>query len=216
MVFINTHIIFKIDMIKNIIFDLGGVIVKLDKNACIESFRKLGFEDFGNILNEFVQKGPFLDFELGLLTEDGFRSFIRQNIKNDVTDSEIDKAMSDFLVEIPAKKLETIMKLKSNYNVFLLSNTNPIAIKAVKPFFESSGMTMNDYFHRMFLSYQMKMAKPDVEIFAKVLEDASLKADETLFIDDGPANLYSASLLGYKTLLATQESDLETEIRSVL
>ncbi|MFA5850189.1 MAG: HAD family phosphatase [Bacteroidales bacterium] len=203
-------------MIKNIIFDLGGVIVRLDKNTCIESFKKLGFEDFGSILNEFVQKGPFLDFELGLLTEDEFRSFIRQNIKNNVTDSDIDNAMSDFLVEIPKNKLDTILRLKSSYNVFLLSNTNPIAIKAVKPFFKSYGMTMEDYFHRMFLSYQMKMAKPDVEIFAKVLEIASIKAQETLFIDDGPANLHSASLLGYKTLLATQESDLETEIRSVL
>jgi len=203
-------------MIKNIIFDLGGVIVRLDKNACIESFRKLGFEDFGRILNEFVQKGPFLDFEMGLITDDEFRAFIRQNITKDVTDSDIDKAMSDFLVEIPVNKLGTILKLKNSYNVFLLSNTNPIAIKAVKPFFETGGMTMEDYFHRMFLSYQMKLAKPDVEIFAKVLDVASIKAEETLFIDDGPANLYSASLLGYKTLLATQESDLETEIRSVL
>ena len=203
-------------MIKNIIFDLGGVIVRLDKNACIESFRKLGFEDFGSILNEFVQKGPFLDFEMGLITDDEFRSFIRQNITKDVSDSDIDNAMSDFLVEIPANKLETILKLKSSYNVFLLSNTNPIAIKAVKPFFEAEGMTMDDYFHSMFLSYQMKMAKPDVKIFAKVLDVASIKAEETLFIDDGPANLYSASLLGYKTLLATQESDLETEIRNVL
>jgi putative hydrolase of the HAD superfamily len=203
-------------MIKNIIFDLGGVIVRLDKNACIESFRKLGFDDFGKILNEFVQKGPFLDFEMGLITDNEFRAFIRQNIKNDVADSEIDKAMSDFLVEIPVSKLETILKLKSSYNVFLLSNTNPIAINAVKPFFEAGGRRMEDYFHKMFLSYQMKMAKPDVEIFAKVLEIASINAEETLFIDDGPANLHSASLLGYKTLLATQESDLETEIISVL
>ncbi|OFY45123.1 MAG: hypothetical protein A2X18_14430 [Bacteroidetes bacterium GWF2_40_14] len=203
-------------MIKNIIFDLGGVIVRLDKNACIESFRKLGFDDFGRILNEFVQKGPFLDFELGLITEDEFRSFIRDNIKNKVTDSEIDQAMSDFLVEIPTKKLQTISRLKNRYNIFLLSNTNPIAMKAVKPFFETEGKKMEDYFHRMFLSYQMKMAKPDAGIFAKVLEDASIDANETLFIDDGPANLASASLLGYKTLLATQESDLETAIRNML
>lgn len=203
-------------MIKNIIFDLGGVIVRLDKNACIESFRKLGFDDFGRILNEFVQKGPFLDFEMGLITDDEFRSFIRQNTNKEVMDTEIDQAMADFLVEIPVNKLETISRLKSNYNVFLLSNTNPIAIKAVKPFFETEGRTMEDYFDRMFLSYQMKMAKPDMKIFAKVLETASVKAQETLFIDDGPANLYSASLLGYKTLLATQESDLEAAIRSML
>jgi len=199
-------------MIKNIIFDLGGVIVRLDKKTCIESFRKLGFEDFGKILNEFVQEGFFLDFEKGLITAEGFRSFIRKNIVRAVTDQEIDGAMADFLVEIPKNKLDTIYKLKKNYKVFLLSNTNPIAINAVKGFFEVEGRKMEDYFHKMFLSYEMKLTKPNIQIFVKVLEIADIKAEETLFIDDGPSNLESASKLGYKTLLVTQESDLETEI----
>ena len=203
-------------MIKNIIFDLGGVIVRLNKKACVESFRNLGFKDFDKILNEFVQEGFFLDFEKGLITADEFRKFIRKNVVNDITDVQIDRAMADFLVEIPKVKLDTIYNLKNGYRVFLLSNTNPIAIEAVKGFFEVDGRKMEDYFHRMFLSYEMKLAKPSLEIFEKVLELACIKADETLFIDDGIANLESASRLGYKTLLVTQESDLNTEIISFL
>ncbi|MFA6334263.1 MAG: HAD family phosphatase [Bacteroidales bacterium] len=203
-------------MIKNIIFDLGGVIVRLDKRTCIESFRKLGFQDFGKILNEFVQDGFFLDFEKGLISSEEFRSIIRKNLDREVTDREIDDAMADFLVEIPKDKLDTIYRLKNDYNVFLLSNTNPIAINVVKSYFKAEGREMKDYFHKMFLSYEMKLAKPDIQIFIKVLEMTGIKAEETLFIDDGPANLESASKLGYKTLLVTQDSDLETEIASAI
>ncbi len=203
-------------MIKNIIFDLGGVLVRLDKKACVDSFRNLGFENFDKILNEFVQEGFFLDFEKGLISSDEFRKIIRENIVGEVKDEEIDRAMADFLIEIPRNKLDTLFMLKKNYKVFLLSNTNPIAINAVKGFFEVEGRKMEDYFNKVFLSYEMKLAKPSVQIFEKVLELAGIIAQETLFIDDGLANLESASKLGYKTLLVTQESDLHYEISALL
>ncbi len=50
-------------MIRNIVFDLGGVIITLDRQACVDSFKKLGFKDFDDILNDFVQDGFFLEFE---------------------------------------------------------------------------------------------------------------------------------------------------------
>ncbi len=204
------------NMIKNIIFDLGGVLVKLDKEACIDSFKKLGFFEFGRILNEYVQKGIFLDFEKGLISADDFRAFVRKNTDLIVSDNEINKAMADFLIEIPKVKLDTILRLKKNYKVFLLSNTNPIAINAVRCFFEIEGRKMEDYFDEMFLSYKMKLAKPDVTIFSKVLEYADILADESLFIDDSQANIDSASSLGYKTLLVNHESDLDKEINTLL
>jgi putative hydrolase of the HAD superfamily len=203
-------------MIKNIIFDLGGVLVKLDKNACIDSFKKLGFLEFGRILNEYVQEGVFLDFEKGLISDDDFRLFVRQNSDLNVSDNEINKAMADFLIEIPKAKLDTIIRLKRDYKVFLLSNTNPIAIDAVKRFFEIEGRKMGDYFDQLFLSYEMKLAKPDVNIFTKVLEQADILAEESLFIDDAQSNIISASSLGYKTLLVTHESYLDKEISSLL
>ncbi len=203
-------------MIKNIIFDLGGVIVRLDKQACIESFRKLGFDNFGKILNEFVQDGFFLEYEKGLISSEEFRNHIRENINGTVSDKDIDNAIGDFLVGIPKSKLKTILRLKDRYNIFLLSNTNPIAIDVVRAFFDADGRKMEDYFHKMFLSYEMKLAKPDKRIFEKVLEIACIKAEETLFIDDSFANLESASNLGFNTLHVTQESDLDTKIASVI
>ncbi|MCK9628733.1 MAG: HAD family phosphatase [Bacteroidales bacterium] len=199
-------------MIKNIIFDLGGVIVRLDRYACVDSFRKIGFEDFGTILNDFVQHGFFLDFEKGKIDSAQFREIIRKYIGSYVADHIIDKAMADFLADIPEYKLKLITKLKQSYNVYLLSNTNPIAMTQVKALFRNCGYEMDNCFHRMFLSYEMKMAKPDAEIFEKLISETGINPEESLFVDDGSQNIQTATSLGFRTLLASQECDLEKEV----
>lgn len=203
-------------MIKNIIFDLGGVIVELDKQSCINSFKSIGFDDFGRIINEYVQDGFFLDYEKGIINSDEFREEIRKDIKGIVSDDQIDKAMAAFLPGIPKEKLDSIYNYKKHYRVFLLSNTNPIAIETVKPMFEISGRKMEDYFEKMFLSYEMKLTKPDIEIFRKVLLEASISPSETLFVDDSPANLISAEKLGIKTALITQQNNLTDDLTNFL
>ncbi|MDD3034024.1 MAG: HAD family phosphatase [Bacteroidales bacterium] len=203
-------------MIKNIIFDLGGVIVRLDRNACVNSFRKIGFQDFGTILNDFVQHGFFLDFEKGIIDAVQFRDVIRKYIGGYVTDEEIDNAMADFLAEIPGYKLKLICRLKQSYNVYLLSNTNPIAMNQVRVLFRNLGYEMDDCFHKMFLSYEMKMAKPDAEIFEKLISETGIIPGESLFVDDGSLNIQTARSLGFQTLLASQECDLEKEVLDLL
>ena len=203
-------------MIKNIIFDLGGVIVRLDRNACVNSFREIGFEDFGTILNDFVQHGFFLDFEKGRIDSAQFRDIIRKYIGSYVADEKIDKAMADFLAEIPVYKLEFICRLKQSYNVYMLSNTNPIAINQVRILFKDCGYEINDCFHQIFLSYEMNMAKPDAEIFEKLVSETGINPAESLFVDDGSLNIQTAASLGFQTLLASQECDLEKEVLNLL
>ncbi|MHC1691005.1 MAG: HAD family hydrolase [Bacteroidales bacterium] len=203
-------------MIKNIIFDLGGVIVGLDKQNCIDSFSAIGFNDFGRIINEYVQDGFFLDFEKGKIGSDEFRENIRKDINGIVSDEQIDSAMAAFLPGIPKERLDAIYSYRKRYRVFLLSNTNPIAINIVRPMFEISGRKMEDYFEKMFLSYEMKLAKPDEEIFRKVLTDTGISPDETLFVDDSKANLDTAEKLGIKTVLITQQHNLTEDLRPSL
>ncbi len=200
-------------MIRNLIFDLGGVIVELDKQSCIDSFREIGFDDFGRIINEYVQDGFFLDFEKGKIDSDEFREIIRKEINGNVSDEQINSAMASFLPGIPKERLDAIYLYKDSYRVFLLSNTNPIAISIVKSMFEVSGRKMEDYFEKMFLSYEMKLTKPDEEIFRKVLSDVSITPEETLFIDDSKANLDAAEKLGIKTALITQKHNLIEDLR---
>ena len=183
--------------IKNIVFDLGGVLVDLDFKAAINGLQQAGFANVKEQLMAFDQGGIFQKFELGEMTADEFRTAIRENSTVTLTDEEIDALWNAMLLEIPREKLELILDLRGKYMVYLLSNTNSIHWDYVcKNAFNYRGFRVNDYFEETFLSYEMHLAKPNKAIFEKVLQDANLLPEETLFIDDSEANCKAAEEVG--------------------
>ena len=186
--------------IKNIVFDLGGVLVDLDFKAAINGLQKAGFAKVKEQLLALDQGGIFQKFELGEMSADEFRTAIRENSTVALTDKEVDALWNAMLLEIPREKLELILDLRGKYMVYLLSNTNSIHWDYVcKNAFNYRGFRVNDYFEETFLSYEMHLAKPDKAIFEKVLSDANLLPEETLFIDDSETNCKAASELGIHT-----------------
>ena len=186
--------------IKNIVFDLGGVLVDLDFKAAINGLQQAGFANVKEQLMAFDQGGIFQKFELGEMTADEFRTAIRENSTVTLTDEEIDALWNAMLLEIPREKLELILDLRGKYMVYLLSNTNSIHWDYVcKNAFNYRGFRVNDYFEETFLSYEMHLAKPNKAIFEKVLHDANLLPEETLFIDDSEANCKAAEEVGIHT-----------------
>ena len=183
--------------IKNIVFDLGGVLVDLDFKNAINGLQQAGFANVKEQLQAFDQDGIFKKFELGEIDSDQFRTAIRENSTVTLTDEEVDTLWNSMLLEVPRKKLELILDLRSKYMVYLLSNTNAIHWDYVcKNAFKYRGFRVNDYFEETFLSYEMHLAKPDKAIFEKVLHEANLLPEETLFIDDSEANCKAAEELG--------------------
>ena len=183
--------------IKNIVFDLGGVLVDLDFKAAINGLQKAGFANVKEQLQTLHQGGIFQKFELGEMSADEFRTAIRENSTVELTDEEVDKLWNAMLLEIPREKLELILDLRGKYMVYLLSNTNSIHWDYVcKNAFNYRGFRVKDYFEETFLSYEMHLAKPDKAIFEKVLQDANLLPEETLFIDDSEANCKAAEEVG--------------------
>jgi putative hydrolase of the HAD superfamily len=183
--------------IKNIVFDLGGVLVDLDFKAAINGLQQAGFANVKEQLQSFDREGIFQKFELGEMTAEEFRTAIRENSTVTLTDEEIDALWNAMLLEIPREKLELILDLRGKYMVYLLSNTNSIHWDYVcKNAFNYRGFRVNDYFEETFLSYEMHLAKPDKAIYEKVLQDANLLAEETLFIDDSEANCKAAEEVG--------------------
>ena len=183
--------------IKNIVFDLGGVLVDLDFKAAINGLQKAGFANVKEQLQTLHQGGIFQKFELGEMSADEFRTAIRENSTVELTDEEVDNLWNAMLLEIPREKLELILDLRGKYMVYLLSNTNSIHWNYVcKNAFNYRGFRVNDYFEETFLSYEMHLAKPDKAIFEKVLQDANLLPEETLFIDDSEANCKAAEEVG--------------------
>ena len=183
--------------IKNIVFDLGGVLVDLDFKAAINGLQKAGFANVKEQLQSFDREGIFQKFELGEMTAEEFRTAIRENSTVTLTDEEIDALWNAMLLEIPREKLELILDLRGKYMVYLLSNTNSIHWDYVcKNAFNYRGFRVNDYFEETFLSYEMHLAKPNKAIYEKVLQDANLLPEETLFIDDSEANCKAAEEVG--------------------
>ena len=183
--------------IRNIVFDLGGVLVDLDFKAAINGLQQAGFTNVKEQLLAFDRNGIFQKFELGEITTDEFRTAIRENSTVTLTDEEVDNLWNLMLLEIPREKLELILELRSKYMVYLLSNTNAIHWDYVcKNAFNYRGFRMEDYFEETFLSFEMHLAKPDKAIFEKVLSEANLLPEETLFIDDSEANCKAAQEVG--------------------
>ena len=183
--------------IKNIVFDLGGVLANLDFDRAIEALQEAGFADIKEQLQTYDKEGFFQQFELGEMTADEFRTAIREKANVSLTDEEIDTIWNMVLLDIPREKLELILDLRSKYMVYLLSNTNSIHWEHVcKNAFNYRGFRAKDYFEELFLSYEMHLAKPDKAIFEKMLQEANLLAEETLFIDDSEANCKAAEAIG--------------------
>ena len=195
--------------ITTIIFDLGGVLCDLDIDRCILNFKHLGLENFEHYLNNFGQSGFFMQLEKGLITAAEFRNDVRKLTSKPLIDTQINEAWNSFLVGIPTKKLDLIIELRKKFRVVLLSNTNIIHFPdTVARFFNFNGMSTSDYFDKCYLSYEMKMAKPDEEIFNALLEAEQVSANECLFLDDGQKNIEQAAKLGIQTYLVKTGEDL--------
>jgi HAD superfamily hydrolase (TIGR01509 family) len=194
--------------IKNLIIDFGGVLIDLDRQCCLDNFSKLGISDVESLLDIYHQQDFFQKYEKGLITTAEFRDVIRTKTEKSLTDAQIDDAWNSFLVNIPSYKLDLLLNLRKDYVVYLLSNTNELHWEwSCKHAFSYKAFRVEDYFEHIFLSYKMKMAKPDAGIFRKVLDETGIIPQETLFIDDSDANCRTAEALGISTYTPKAHED---------
>ena len=187
-------------MIKNLLFDLGGVIMDIRRENCEEAFRQLGMADIGEYLGDYGQKGPFAALEEGKISEEEFRAEERKHIAREVSDEEIDRAFNRFLTGIPVRRLEELRKLRGKYKLYMLSNTNSIMWRQdIAKAFRQEGLAVDDYFDGIVTSFEAKCCKPAPGIFNRVVEKFGIRPEETVFFDDSKANVEAAAKLGFAT-----------------
>ncbi len=184
--------------IKNIIFDLGGVILDIDYNLTAQAFKDLGLKNFDEIYSQKKQQHFFDDFEKGLISSMQFRSEVKNLMPVPVSDNQIDDAWNAMLKFIPEERITWLKLLKERYNLYLLSNTNEIHIEAFKKiiqlqFYEN---VLESIFDRCYYSSEHGIRKPDPQIFQLVLDENKLIASESIFIDDSPQHLEGAISTG--------------------
>lgn len=183
-----------------LLFDFGGVLVDLDKERCLRAFRELGI-DARPYLDSFVQAGVFSRFELGETDAAGFCRELRQVAGcGDVADGDILEAWRGFLLDVPVPRLETLLRARRNYPVYVLSNTNSVHWEmASGGYFRYKGLRLDDFFDGVFLSYELGLAKPDPEIFKTVARRIGGEPDDILFFDDSEENCAAARRCGLRT-----------------
>ena len=192
--------------IKNIIFDYGNVIFNLDFARGLRAWEALGIKNAAEFYGHKLQDNIFDAFERGDISAAEFRQHIRQKIGNpDITDQQIDHAWNSMLLGIPQGNHELLLKLKSKYRTFLLSNINAIHYDYIMNYLKTDfGFDGNDHlFEKTYYSHLTGKRKPEAAIFEQVLKENNLKPEETLFIDDSPQHIAGAQKLGIQTYLMT-------------
>lgn len=187
-------------MIKNLLFDLGGVIMDIDRMRAVRALEALGMATANEVLGQYAQQGPFGDIESGAIGIDEFHRRMASLIDRPVSYDDIDRAFVAFLVGIPSHRLDALLRLRSRYRVYMLSNTNPIMWEGeIKRQFRQQGREMDDYFDGIVTSFQARVMKPDPAIFDYTRRKLGIEPAETLFLDDSQANCDAAAALGWQT-----------------
>ncbi len=185
---------------KNIIFDLGAVIINIDHSLTSKAFNDFGL-DLSDPMFQKVQQQLFDSYEKGEMASQDFRIKIKSYFKKALNDIEFDMAWNAMLLNLPIERLGLLQQLKTRYRTFLLSNTNEIHFQWIVKYLEDH-YKINDlssFFEKSYLSYKLGMRKPDAEIFNLVLKANNLDPTKTLFIDDSESNIEGAQKLGIAT-----------------
>jgi glucose-1-phosphatase len=193
---------------KNIIFDLGGVILDIDYKKTIEAFRNLSIQNAGELYAKSSQIKLFDDLEMGNISEDDFYSGIRKLSEYRLNDEQIRDAWNALLIGLPEENVKLLTELKKDHRLFLLSNTNCIHENAYRQMVVSQygRFVFDELFEKMYLSHYLHLRKPDPSIFHYVLADSKLNITETCFIDDSPQHVEAASKAGITSFLLKEQS----------
>ncbi|WP_320111286.1 HAD family phosphatase [Draconibacterium orientale] len=187
--------------IKNIIFDLGRVLLNLDFDASINAFQQLGSD--GEVLDhKNAYADPiFYKLEIGKITPAEFRNGVRKLLKKEqLTDRQIDKAWYAMILDIPEHRVKKVQELSKNYNLYLFSNTNQIHIDRLLTEFKTQhGIDFPSLFKTVYYSHEIHDRKPEVSAYEKVIALSGVNPEETLFIDDLENNIVAAQKAGLKT-----------------
>lgn len=196
-------------MIRAIVFDLGGVLVDLNQDRCIQAFREvLGFERIVELLDPYHQKGVYGDMEAGLISADEFRAAILKESRPGCVAADVDRCMAAFLTGMDPAKVRVLERLSERYPLYCLTNNNEISMARSHEIYEENGLDWRRVFRKEFVSSRMKMMKPSREIFDAAASEIGLPPEEILFVDDSPVNVEGARKAGWQAVYYETGTDL--------
>lgn len=199
------------DRFRNIIFDLGGVLLDIDYQRVLKAFHDLGISDFDPLYKNGEVRDLFQSLEGGLIPLAQFYDQFNSLTGKDLTSEQFDEAWNMMLVGFRQSSLDYLNKLRDQADLYLLSNTNVIHRTAFREMYKQADNknSFEENFKKCFYSFELGKIKPDVACFQLTLERAGIKAMDTIFIDDTLQNIEGAQNAGIKSLLLRPDMRVE-------
>jgi len=195
--------------IKNILFDLGGVILDINVQATLKQFYELGFPAELMQFPNSMTTDLYFKYETGKLNTEQFRNQIRKAAGVEMTDRAFDEAWNAMLVRFPEERVALLNELSKRYKLYMLSNTSALHVKVFeKMYLDSAGESMHQVFDKIYYSHEIGWHKPDREAWEYVIKDAGIKAEETLFLDDNIHNIKASQELGFQAIHIHERTSL--------
>ena len=195
--------------IKNILFDLGGVILDINVQATLKQFYELGFPAELMQFPNSMTTDLYFKYETGKLNTEQFRNQIREAAGVEMSNQAFDEAWNAMLVRIPEERTSLLLSLSKRYKLYMLSNTSALHVKVFeKMYLDSAGESMHQVFDKIYYSYEIGWHKPDREAWEYVIKDAGIKAEETLFLDDNIHNIKASQELGFQAIHIHERTSL--------
>ena len=196
--------------IKNLILDLGGVILNTDADETLDAYKQM------------VKPGVVFDYEwehlpriidsleTGKWNKRAFIRFMKPFMRENIDKRQIIDAWCAMLENFPVQRIKMVQELSKKYNLYLFSNTDVIHINAFEQDFNYRyGYPLSKLFLKVYYSCEIGFRKPGLEGFQLILDENQLKPEETLFIDDRVENCEAAEKLGIKVISIPFQSGLE-------
>lgn len=194
----------KMNSFDAVIFDLGGVIINLDYQKTISAFHELGMTNFEQVYSQMAQSDLFDSYETGKISTQHFINLLLPHLPFGTSPNKVVAAWNAMILDVPLKKIALLANLKKSLPTFLLSNTNDLHIQKVRDEWKKvTDSAMEESFHKMYLSHEIKHRKPTSQAFSYVLEENGLEAARTIFIDDTLQHIVGAKSIGLQTLHLT-------------
>lgn len=198
-------------MIKNIIFDLGNVLLEFNPIEYLNGKIK-NSDNVPKVFNAIFRSEEWPMLDRGTIEEDvAINNIITRNME---LEEDIKAAFDnwyDILIEMK-ETVEILKKLKDEgYKIYYLSNFHKAAFKVMVDKYE---------FFKLFdggvVSYEEKILKPESEIYLKLADKYSLKLQECLFLDDTDENVQAATNLGMKGIVFQNIDEVKKDIKIYL
>lgn len=188
-------------MIKNLVFDYGGVIVNIHSSQTRAAMRSVGIGPLKQLWYSKRLKRHINDFIDGLIPPDQVVQEVLGLCSPETTTARIYEILDNLCGELPASRLAQLKEFRKKYRVILLSNINQPLWESSKREIRAAGYEVSDCFDECYLSYEMQLAKPDARIYEQFIAQSGINPDETLYFDDRKNNVEAGARAGLHAVL---------------